>query len=192
MTDHPPFALCRSDAEPKYLIAVQPVPTNEVKKKCTGSTWCLITVRYLTWIIDLVLKNRGEKLDWWQNHVAVKVKWVEVAKCSLSTQRMTISDSVLRKGGPRKASSLGHWLCVTHVSHPVLGDSIENLLPGQHHEWLSGRWVSSALPINHWSLCTSAVKGRINFYLFWMEPHCKLWNTKKNKKQMEGGKCIVL
>lgn len=28
-----------SDAEPKYLIAVQPVPTNEVKKKCTGSTF---------------------------------------------------------------------------------------------------------------------------------------------------------
>lgn len=28
--------LLHSDAEPKYLIAVQPVPTNEVKKKCTG------------------------------------------------------------------------------------------------------------------------------------------------------------
>lgn len=24
------------DAEPKYLIAVQPIPTNDVKKHCTG------------------------------------------------------------------------------------------------------------------------------------------------------------
>lgn len=24
------------DAEPKYLIAVQPIPANEVKKQCTG------------------------------------------------------------------------------------------------------------------------------------------------------------
>lgn len=25
------------DAEPKYLIAVQPIPVNEVKKQCTGN-----------------------------------------------------------------------------------------------------------------------------------------------------------
>lgn len=26
-----------SDAEPKYLVAVQPIPVNDVKKHCTGS-----------------------------------------------------------------------------------------------------------------------------------------------------------
>lgn len=26
-----------SDAEPKYLVAVQPIPVNDVKKHCTGT-----------------------------------------------------------------------------------------------------------------------------------------------------------
>lgn len=30
------FVLLLLDAEPKYLIAVQPIPANEVKKQCTG------------------------------------------------------------------------------------------------------------------------------------------------------------
>lgn len=30
------FPLLCLDAEPKYLIAVQPIPTNDVKKHCTG------------------------------------------------------------------------------------------------------------------------------------------------------------
>lgn len=29
--------LAFTDAEPKYLVAVQPIPTNDVKKHCTGS-----------------------------------------------------------------------------------------------------------------------------------------------------------
>lgn len=36
-----------SDAEPKYLVAVQPIPVNDVKKHCTGSgeptASCLVT-----------------------------------------------------------------------------------------------------------------------------------------------------
>lgn len=32
------FLFLFSDAEPKYLIAVQPIATNEVKKQCTGNT----------------------------------------------------------------------------------------------------------------------------------------------------------
>lgn len=28
--------LLRLDAEPKYLVAVQPIPANEVKKQCKG------------------------------------------------------------------------------------------------------------------------------------------------------------
>lgn len=31
------------DAEPKYLIAVQPIPTNEVKKQCTGNAYVRIS-----------------------------------------------------------------------------------------------------------------------------------------------------
>lgn len=31
------FMLAFTDAEPKYLVAVQPIPTNDVKKHCTGS-----------------------------------------------------------------------------------------------------------------------------------------------------------
>lgn len=36
-TDYHQFDFLSLDAEPKYLIAVQRVPTNEVKKQCTGN-----------------------------------------------------------------------------------------------------------------------------------------------------------
>jgi len=34
--------LAFTDAEPKYLVAVQPIPTNDVKKHCTGTFFILI------------------------------------------------------------------------------------------------------------------------------------------------------
>lgn len=43
-----PYKTCfPPDAEPKYLVAVQPIPVNDVKKHCTGnrtdtSTSCLL------------------------------------------------------------------------------------------------------------------------------------------------------
>ena len=33
------------DAEPKYLVAVQPIPTNDVKKQCTGKARIAIPKR---------------------------------------------------------------------------------------------------------------------------------------------------
>lgn len=40
------FVLLISDAEPKYLIAVQPIPANEVKKQCTGMS--VLKEKYVT------------------------------------------------------------------------------------------------------------------------------------------------
>lgn len=48
-----------SDAEPKYLVAVQPIPVNDVKKQCTGSWPTLFFFFFSTFISSLLLCTDG-------------------------------------------------------------------------------------------------------------------------------------
>lgn len=62
------------DAEPKYLIAVQPIPANEVKKQCTG-----VDKNHLQG--DVVNKTFEETVRGNEELICFQVKWSCRSRC---------------------------------------------------------------------------------------------------------------
>lgn len=161
-----------SDAEPKYLIAVQPIPTNDVKKHCKGLTFLkrkLIKVasRYC----KLITVHPQGKWNWRSHCIWLSGQWPPPRFCSLGgpywrrptkgISWMTVSrmgtftycrqktpEKLLTKCSQIHDLQLKHRRCsvlsLVQTLHSALpGEKQEVELPNLPDEW-HGHWPSQA------------------------------------------------